>query len=77
MSFGALLKEQAHSWPERLPAHSWGALCTAYTRVRPDFVVEVSADLALDGLRWRHPTRFIRLRADLQPHDLAPGPCAS
>ena len=32
---------------------------TAYTRVRPDLIVEVSADLALDGLRWRHPARFI------------------
>ena len=21
---GALLEEQAHGWPERLPAHSWG-----------------------------------------------------
>jgi hypothetical protein len=22
---GVLLEEQAHAWPERLPAHSWGA----------------------------------------------------
>jgi hypothetical protein len=27
-------------------------------RVRPDLIVEVSADLPLDGLCWRHPTRF-------------------
>jgi ATP-dependent DNA ligase len=67
---GALLEEQAHAWPERLPAHSWGAPRTTYLRVRPDLVVEVSADLALDGLRWRHPARFVRLRADLQPDDL-------
>ena len=67
---GALLEEQAHAWPERLPAHSWGAPRTAYTRVRPDLIVEVSADLALDGLRWRHPARFVRLRADLHPDDL-------
>jgi hypothetical protein len=52
---GALLEEQVHAWPERLPAHRWGAPRTAYTRVRPDLIVEVSADLALDGLRWRHP----------------------
>jgi hypothetical protein len=26
---GALLEEQAHAWPERLPAHSWGAPRTA------------------------------------------------
>jgi hypothetical protein len=68
---GALLEEQAHDWPERLPAHSWGAPRTAYTRVRPDIVVDVSADLALDGLRWRHPVRFVRVRADLRATDLA------
>jgi hypothetical protein len=38
--------------------------------VRPDLIVEVSADLALDGLRWRHPARFVRLRTDLHPDDL-------
>jgi hypothetical protein len=37
-----------------------GAPRTAYTRVRPNLIVEVSADLALDGLRWRHPARFVR-----------------
>jgi len=67
---GLLLEEQAHAWPERLPAHRWGAPRTAYTRVRPNLVVEVSADLALDGLRWRHPVRFIRARDDLQAGDL-------
>ena len=67
---GALLEEHAHAWPERLPAHSWGAPQTAYTRVRPNLVVEVSADLALDGLRWRHPVRFVRARDDLQAGDL-------
>jgi ATP-dependent DNA ligase len=67
---GALLEQQAHAWPERLPAHRWGAPRTPYTRVRPDLIVEVSADLALDGLRWRHPARFVRLRADLHPDDL-------
>ena len=67
---GAVLEEQAHAWPERLPAHSWGAPRTAYTRVRPDLVVEVSADLALDGLRWRHPVRFVRARDDLRASDL-------
>jgi len=38
-------------WPDKLPAHQWRAPRTAYTRVRPDLVVEVSADLALDGCR--------------------------
>jgi ATP-dependent DNA ligase len=67
---GQLLEQDDHDWPEKLPAHSWGTPRTAYTRVRPDLVVEVSADLALDGLRWRHPVRFVRVRSDLQPADL-------
>jgi len=36
----------------------------------PDLVVEVSADLPLDGLRWRHPVRLVRVRSDLQATDL-------
>ena len=67
---GGLLTEQIHDWPEKLPAHRWGAPRTAYTRVRPEVVVEVSADLALDGLRWRHPVRLVRLRHDLRATDL-------
>ena len=67
---GGLLEEEAHAWPERLPAHRWGAPRNPYTRVRPDLIVEVSADLPLDGLRWRHPTRFVRLRSGLHPDDL-------
>jgi hypothetical protein len=33
-------------------------------------VVEVSADLALDGPRWRHAVQYVRLRDDLQAGDL-------
>jgi hypothetical protein len=33
-------------------------------------VVEVSADLALDGLSWRHAVEYVRLREDLQASDL-------
>ena len=50
-----VLEQDDHDWPDKLPAHQWRAPRTAYTRFRPDLVVEVSADLALDGLRWRHP----------------------
>jgi hypothetical protein len=31
---------------------------------------EVSADLAMDGPRWRHPVRFVRVRGDLTAADL-------
>ena len=37
----------------------------------PEVVVELSADLAIDGLRWRHPVRFVRVRAELTAADLA------
>jgi ATP-dependent DNA ligase len=67
---GQLLEQDDHDWPEKLPAHAWGAPRTAYTRVRPDLVVEVCADLALDGLRWRHPVRLVRVRSDLHATDL-------
>jgi len=40
----------AHPWPDTLPPHPYGDGRTAYTRVTPE-VVELSADLALDGLR--------------------------
>ena len=40
------LVEQAHAWPDRLPAHRWGAPRTAYTRVRPEPV----GQLALRGV---------------------------
>jgi hypothetical protein len=68
---GARFEEQVHAWPEGLPGHSWGPPRTGCTRVRPDLVVEVSADPALDGLRWRHPVRFVRARDEVQAGDLA------
>jgi hypothetical protein len=47
-------------------------VCTCvYSRVTPEIVVELSADLALDGLRWRHPVRFVRVRGELTAADLA------
>ena len=55
-----VLEQDDHEWPDKLPAHQRRVSGTAYTRVRPDLVVEVSADLALDGLRWRHPVRLVR-----------------
>ena len=49
-----------HTPGQRLcPRTAGAAPCLNYTRVRPDVVVEVSAGLALDGLRWRHPVRFV------------------
>jgi ATP-dependent DNA ligase len=67
----AVLRRHAgpgHPWPETLPRSHWGRRPTpplAYTRVHPDVVAELSVDPAADGLRWRHPAKLIRLRADL------------
>ena len=66
-----------HPWPEVLPRSRWGgrpAEPLAYTRVRPEVVVELVVDPAVDGPRWRHPATFVRLRPDLRPGDLKPIP---
>jgi len=39
-------------------------------KVRPDVVVEVSADAAIQAGQWRHPLRLVRYRAELQPEDV-------
>jgi ATP-dependent DNA ligase len=61
----------AHPWPDRLPPHPYGGGRTAYTRVTPEVVVELSVDVAMDGLRWRHPVPFVRVRGELTAADLA------
>jgi ATP-dependent DNA ligase len=69
---GALLRPAAaHPWPELLPPHRFGTAPNAYERVIPELVVELSTDLALDGVCWRHPARFVRVRTDLCASDLA------
>ena len=64
-----------HPWPELLPRSRWGrgpAEPLAYTQVRPEVVVELVVDPAVDGPRWRHPATLVRLRPDLHPTDLTP-----
>jgi hypothetical protein len=43
-----------------------------YTPTEPLLVVEVDADVCFDHHRWRHPTGFQRIRAELHPMDLSP-----
>jgi ATP-dependent DNA ligase len=61
-----------HPWPDRIGTGRFGGgrLSVPLTRVRPDVVVEVSADAALQAGVFRHPLRFVRVRADLLPEDL-------
>jgi len=62
-----------HPWPERVGTGAFGGgrLSVALTRVTPTAVVEVSADSALTAGVFRHPLRFVRLRPDLSPGDVA------
>jgi len=41
-----------------------------YTPSEPLLVVEVDADVSFEHHRWRHPTRYRRIRSDLGPMDL-------
>jgi ATP-dependent DNA ligase len=66
-----------HSWPSELPSGRLGHFGTARRRlpvrlVDPTLVVEVHADTAFEHGRWRHPTRFVRVRPELHPDDVSP-----
>src|SRR5690349_8333873 len=74
---GALLvpAQRPHPWPERIPASRFGQLpgdLVDYTPTEPLLVVEVDTDTCFDQNRWRHPTAFTRVRAELDPLDMSP-----
>ncbi|GAA1832106.1 ATP-dependent DNA ligase [Actinomadura chokoriensis] len=61
-----------HPWPPELPAGFAGGLYGAhppirYVRTEPEVVVEFSGDAAVEGGRWRHAVRYVRIRTDLSP----------
>nr|WP_218860060.1 ATP-dependent DNA ligase [Petropleomorpha daqingensis] len=61
-----------HPWPDRIGTGRFGGgrLSVPLTKVEPAVVVEVSADAALQAGVFRHPMRFVRVRADLHPDDV-------
>jgi hypothetical protein len=63
-----------HPWPDRIGTGRFGGgrLSVPLTRVRPEVVVEVSVDAALQAGVFRHPMRYVRVRADLRPEDVPP-----
>ena len=62
---------EQHPWQGQVLATRWGRATREVTLVEPDLVAEVSADVSLDaGGRWRHPVRFHRIRAELQPMEV-------
>ena len=61
-----------HPWPDEIGNARWakassGASKVPLTKVDPTVVVEVSADAALLAGAWRHPLRYLRIRAELSP----------
>jgi ATP-dependent DNA ligase len=60
-----------HPWPDEISSQRWGRDSKKpLTKTRPDVVVEVSADAAIQAGQWRHPLRYVRYRAELQPEDV-------
>lgn len=62
-----------HPWPSRLPASRFGQIPgdeIDYVQVAPELIVEIEADTAFEQGRWRHATRFVRVRHDLAASDL-------
>ncbi|MFI6129480.1 ATP-dependent DNA ligase [Micromonospora sp. NPDC051141] len=64
----------AHPWPAPLPGAWTGQLANRrplpYVPVHPSVVAEVEVDLAYEHGRWRHHSRFVRIRAELEPAEL-------
>jgi ATP-dependent DNA ligase len=58
-----------HPWPARIEGNRWRDKPTELTRIDP-IVVEISADTARDGIVFRHPVRFVRVRPEMTPADL-------
>jgi hypothetical protein len=58
-------------WPDELSTGVFGQRArVAITKVRPELVLEVAADPALRGRRYRHALRYLRLRTDTDPSDV-------
>jgi ATP-dependent DNA ligase len=60
-----------HPWPELLAGFWIGKKGpTEYVRVQPEIVAEIRVDPATQAGRWRHGSRLLRLRPDLEPGDV-------
>jgi len=75
-ALGALLEppDGPHPWPDEISPGHFGRSRTKIplTKAEPRIVAEVTADTALQAGKFRHPLRYVRHRADLEPQDLPP-----
>lgn len=75
---GILTAAVDHPWRNPLPAAWAGNLDrrepVGYLPVNPDQVVEIAVDEAFEYGRWRHPVRYLRVRADLTAADITADP---
>ena len=63
--------DHGHPWPDAIGTGVFGQRArVAITQVRPVLVLEVAADPALQGRRYRHALRYLRLREDMDPTDV-------
>ncbi|MEU5893529.1 hypothetical protein ABZ835_42920 [Streptomyces sp. NPDC047461] len=62
-----------HPWTGRSFHVGWGSREQLSVHlVAPEVVAEVAVDVARDSVgRWRHPVRLTRIRADMEPDDVA------
>ncbi|MCU1628759.1 MAG: dependent ligase [Pseudonocardia sp.] len=73
---GRILTPEAagtHPWPVTIPSSRFGQRPSEpidYVQVAPRTVVELEVDTSFEQDRWRHATRYVRVRADLHPGDV-------
>ncbi|QIJ62538.1 ATP-dependent DNA ligase [Streptomyces sp. JB150] len=61
-----------HRWEGVRFTTSWGSRAPLdVVLVQPSLVAEIDVDTAQDRGAWRHPVRFVRLRVDMEPSDVA------
>jgi len=63
-----------HPWPAVLPGGRFGLPGSdpvEYAPVEPSVVVEIETDTCFEVGRYRHPVKFVRVRSELNPADIA------
>jgi ATP-dependent DNA ligase len=62
-----------HPWPATIPSSRFGQRPGEpldYLQIAPTTVVELDVDTSFEQDRWRHATRYIRVRPDRHPRDV-------